>query len=215
MEIKPEGAGISIFETDLEVDFAPPVGYVEPVRPTPAPPATMASKLKIDLNSATPGSSRPGSALAGSAPGPSGDWESFKGRGETLNGRKTKGKGKSVRKIEGLAEGSRIYRTEFVIYLSVSFLASFVATAKPERLRQTTLTLMSRYQLPSMSHLASSSSVIIMCHTNRTRHRLVVVVRRHPLLFPSLLHSEVLATRSPEKRRAQRHPLQQKENRVQ
>ena len=30
MEIKPEGDGISIVETDLEVDFAPPVGYQEP-----------------------------------------------------------------------------------------------------------------------------------------------------------------------------------------
>lgn len=34
MEIKPEGVGISIVETDLEVDFAPPVGYQEP---TPVP----------------------------------------------------------------------------------------------------------------------------------------------------------------------------------
>ncbi|KAI9102834.1 ubiquitin fusion degradation protein 1 [Phlyctochytrium arcticum] len=30
METKPSGGGISIVETDLEVDFAPPVGYVEP-----------------------------------------------------------------------------------------------------------------------------------------------------------------------------------------
>jgi len=34
MEIKPPGVGISIVETDLEVDFAPPVGYQEP---TPQP----------------------------------------------------------------------------------------------------------------------------------------------------------------------------------
>ena len=34
MEIKPPGNGISIVETDLEVDFAPPVGYQEP---TPVP----------------------------------------------------------------------------------------------------------------------------------------------------------------------------------
>lgn len=32
MEAKPGGKGISIIETDLEVDFAPPVGYVEPER---------------------------------------------------------------------------------------------------------------------------------------------------------------------------------------
>ncbi|KAH6563121.1 hypothetical protein BASA61_006836 [Batrachochytrium salamandrivorans] len=30
METKPEGKGISIIETDLEVDFAAPLGYVEP-----------------------------------------------------------------------------------------------------------------------------------------------------------------------------------------
>lgn len=33
LEVKPDYAdhsGISIVETDLEVDFAPPVGYVEP-----------------------------------------------------------------------------------------------------------------------------------------------------------------------------------------
>ena len=34
MEIKPPEKGISIVETDLEVDFAPPVGYQEPA-PTP------------------------------------------------------------------------------------------------------------------------------------------------------------------------------------
>ena len=33
LEVKPHNedhSGISIIETDLEVDFAPPVGYVEP-----------------------------------------------------------------------------------------------------------------------------------------------------------------------------------------
>ncbi|KAJ9061302.1 ubiquitin fusion degradation protein [Entomophthora muscae] len=34
MEIKPEGRGISIIETDLEVDFAEPKGYIEPPRPS-------------------------------------------------------------------------------------------------------------------------------------------------------------------------------------
>ncbi|ORZ21042.1 ubiquitin fusion degradation protein UFD1 [Lobosporangium transversale] len=34
MEIRPPSVGISIVETDLEVDFAPPVGYQEP---TPVP----------------------------------------------------------------------------------------------------------------------------------------------------------------------------------
>lgn len=40
LNVKPhfeEHAGISIVETDLEVDFAPPVGYVEPSRPVSTP----------------------------------------------------------------------------------------------------------------------------------------------------------------------------------
>ena len=122
METSPGGAGISVLDTDLEVDFAAPVGYVEPERPKAAPPPTMASKLKIDLNSSSPSSSRPASALSGGFAGaPTGittvskggdQWESFKGKGETLGGRKTKGKGISHRKAEQVAEGSKIIRTE-------------------------------------------------------------------------------------------------------
>ncbi|KAJ3216038.1 ubiquitin fusion degradation protein [Dinochytrium kinnereticum] len=37
VEAKPGGKGISVVETDLEVDFAPPVGYVEPERVPRAP----------------------------------------------------------------------------------------------------------------------------------------------------------------------------------
>ncbi|KAG2020211.1 ubiquitin fusion degradation protein I [Coprinopsis cinerea AmutBmut pab1-1] len=122
METKPGGAGISVLDTDLEVDFAAPVGYVEPERPKPQAPPTMASKLKIDLNEHSPGSSRPGSSLSGGFAGTStgqptlskgGDhWESFKGKGETLSGRKTKGKGISHRKVEPVPEGSKIIRTD-------------------------------------------------------------------------------------------------------
>ncbi|KAJ7430727.1 ubiquitin fusion degradation protein UFD1-domain-containing protein [Mycena galericulata] len=121
METSPGGEGISVLDTDLEVDFAAPVGYVEPEKPKAAPPTTMASKLKIDLNSSSPGSSRPGSSLSGGFAGTSGQtavskggdqWESFKGKGETLAGRKTKGKGISVRKAEEVAEGSKIIRTD-------------------------------------------------------------------------------------------------------
>lgn len=129
METKPGGEGISVLDTDLEVDFAAPVGYVEPERPKAAPPSTMASKLKIDLNSHSPGSSRPGSSMAGAFAGTStgqtavskgGDhWESFKGKGETLAGRKTKGKGISHRKAEEVAEGSKIYRTEYVHLITI------------------------------------------------------------------------------------------------
>ncbi|KAK0451009.1 ubiquitin fusion degradation protein I [Armillaria borealis] len=122
METNPGGEGISVLDTDLEVDFAAPVGYVEPERPKAAPPSTMASKLKIDLDSASPGSSRPGSSLSGGFAGTGagsaavskdGDqWESFKGKGETLGGRKTKGRGISHRKVEEVAEGSKIIRSD-------------------------------------------------------------------------------------------------------
>lgn len=122
METHPGGEGISVLDTDLEVDFAAPVGYVEPERPKAVPQSTMASKLNIDLSSSTPGSSRPssslGGAFAGAAPrgaaiSKGGDhWESFKGKGETLSGRKTKGKGISHRKPEEAPEGSKIIRTE-------------------------------------------------------------------------------------------------------
>ncbi|KAK7693732.1 hypothetical protein QCA50_003304 [Cerrena zonata] len=122
METQPGGEGINVLDTDLEVDFAPPVGYVEPERPKPPPPTTMASKLNIDVNSSTPGSSRPSSSLGSTFPSAgmratqvskAGEqWESFKGKGETLGGRKTKGKGVSHRKIEDVESESKIIRTD-------------------------------------------------------------------------------------------------------
>jgi ubiquitin fusion degradation protein 1 len=123
METRPEGSGINILDTDLEVDFAAPKGYVEPKRPAPAPPPTMASKLNIDLDS-SPGSSRPASSLGGAFAGAGAthavskdgqNWEAFKGKGETLAGRRTKGKGVSVRKIEDHQLDSKIIRTEYVL----------------------------------------------------------------------------------------------------
>jgi len=39
-------------------------------------------------------------------------WESFKGKGESLNGRKTKGRGISQRGIENTMEGSKVFRTD-------------------------------------------------------------------------------------------------------
>ena len=115
METKPGGEGISILDTDLEVDFAPPVGYVEPERPKAAPQPTMASKLNIDLNSLTPGSSRPGSSMGGNplnTVSKGGDaWETFKGRGETLGGRKTKGRGITHKAPEQVSASSKIIRT--------------------------------------------------------------------------------------------------------
>lgn len=121
METHPGGEGISVLDTDLEVDFDAPVGYIEPERPKAAPQPTMASKLNIDLSSSTPGSSRPSSSMAGAFSGAAskagiskgGDqWESFKGKGETLGGRKTKGKGVSHRKAEEVPDDSKIIRTE-------------------------------------------------------------------------------------------------------
>ncbi|KAF7778649.1 hypothetical protein Agabi119p4_2994 [Agaricus bisporus var. burnettii] len=104
METKPGGEGISILDTDLEVDFAAPIGYVEPERPKASALPTMASRLNIDLNSNSPGQT---------AMSKDGDhWESFKGKGETLGGRKTKGKGISHRKVEEVPEGSKIIRTD-------------------------------------------------------------------------------------------------------
>lgn len=118
METTPEGNGISIIDTDLEVDFAAPVGYVEPERPAPAPIPTMADKLKIDLGGTTPasaGSTRPGSA-ASSRPGAGGSgdatpMESFTGVGQSLSGRRVKGKG-LAKKIEEVDTTSKISRHE-------------------------------------------------------------------------------------------------------
>ncbi|KAG8805740.1 ubiquitin fusion degradation protein, partial [Serendipita sp. 399] len=57
--------GISVFETDLEVDFATPKGWKEPPRPTPKPVETMASRLGLDVGKSPSGKSTP----AGSRPG--------------------------------------------------------------------------------------------------------------------------------------------------
>lgn len=138
METQPGGGGISVLDTDLEVDFAPPVGYVEPERPKPPPPSTMASKLNIDVNSSTPGSSRPASAMGGTfaagravAVSKGGDqWESFKGKGETLGGRKTKGKGISHRAAENVSEDSKIIRTEYVQSYLISWILLMAAVSQ-------------------------------------------------------------------------------------
>ncbi|EOR01291.1 Ubiquitin fusion degradation protein 1 [Wallemia ichthyophaga EXF-994] len=105
MEIDPESDSQSIFiiDTDLEVDFAPPKGYVEPAPKAREPQPTMASKMKIDTRAQedSPLSSRPNST----AP------EVFKGSGQTLGGRKTKGKG-LAKPIEKVDDSSKISRTD-------------------------------------------------------------------------------------------------------
>ncbi|PWN52377.1 UFD1-domain-containing protein [Violaceomyces palustris] len=118
MEITPDAEGIAIIETDLEVDFAPPKGYVEPTPQPRPPPPTMASKLNIDSNKvesipptrvSTPGSSGLGgggaqSGANGNLAGP------FRGGGQTLSGKKTKGK--KDKPIEQLDPFSMVRRTD-------------------------------------------------------------------------------------------------------
>lgn len=113
VDTKPEGPGISIIDTDLEVDFDTPVGYVEPPRPAPAPIPTMADKLKIDLGGTTLASadtSRPESSASMHTQG-SGEQaiESFTGVGQSLSGRRVKGKG-LAKKIEEVDPSSKINR---------------------------------------------------------------------------------------------------------
>ena len=114
MEITPNADGIAIIETDLEVDFAPPKGYVEPTPAPRPPPPTMASKLNIDANKlesipptrvSTPGSA--GNSAAGASAVQAGP---FKGSGQTLSGKKTKGK--KEKPIEQLDTFSMVRRTD-------------------------------------------------------------------------------------------------------
>ena len=102
MEITPLGPAISVIDTDVEVDFAAPLGYVEPdygkmARDAQAP--TMKDKFVIDTGRTEDVDARgsgtstpvPGSSKGGAvAPGP---WEAFKGSGASLGGKRIKGKG--------------------------------------------------------------------------------------------------------------------------
>ncbi|CAH7667469.1 ubiquitin fusion degradation protein UFD1-domain-containing protein [Phakopsora pachyrhizi] len=115
MELKPDDApGVSIFETDLEVDFAPPVGYVEPA-PTSIPVrSTMASKMNIntsDTQSVNARGSGTNTPSGSGSVGNSGAWEAFKGGGRTMGGKQVKGKGISKKKIEEVDASSKIFRT--------------------------------------------------------------------------------------------------------
>ncbi|KAF9944960.1 ubiquitin fusion degradation protein, partial [Modicella reniformis] len=84
MEIKPPGVGVSIVETDLEVDFAPPVGYQEPI-PTPRGRPVMESKMKKEVERiATPDSAKK---------------KPFEGQGQRLNPSGNKGKSKEVKNV--------------------------------------------------------------------------------------------------------------------
>ncbi|GAA6029224.1 hypothetical protein JCM8097_003576 [Rhodosporidiobolus ruineniae] len=125
MEIQPAGPAISVLDTDLEVDFAPPVGYVEPEykKPSELLPK-MSEKFKIDTKGTqevTPrgsGTSTPigggkgkGKAVEGAEGAATPDWEAFKGSGNSLGGKRVKGKGVKAKAIEQVDENSLIYRT--------------------------------------------------------------------------------------------------------
>jgi len=122
MEITPPGPAISCIDTDLEVDFAPPVGYVEPeYKPRGADLPTMAQKLGIDtkgmqeVDGKGSGTSTP---VGGKGKGKETEeeaaksFEAFRGSGNSLGGKRVKGKGVKAKAIEGVDEGSRIIRTE-------------------------------------------------------------------------------------------------------
>ncbi|EGG09771.1 uncharacterized protein MELLADRAFT_74324 [Melampsora larici-populina 98AG31] len=115
MELKPDDVpGVSIFETDLEVDFAAPVGYVEPTPVPRAPPPTLASKLNIDasgtqsVNARGSGTNTPSGSTVG---GGQTAWEAFTGGGRTMGGKSVRGKGVVKKKIEEVDASSKIFRT--------------------------------------------------------------------------------------------------------
>jgi len=131
MDIVPEADGIVIIETDLEVDFAAPKGYVEPAPAPRAPPPSMASKLKIDATktesvnasgSSTPGGPGVGAGGAGAGAGVrtpgrrgsssvgEGGAGAFRGAGQSLSGKKSKGK--KERPVEALDPHSLVRRTD-------------------------------------------------------------------------------------------------------
>ncbi|PWN23965.1 UFD1-domain-containing protein [Microstroma glucosiphilum] len=121
METVPDAESILIIDTDLEVDFAPPKGYVEPVAKPRPPPPTMASKLKIDNQKiesiSASGTSTPSTSgnaeradASGSGTSLGGLGGAFKGQGQSLSGKKSKGK--KDKPVEALDPFSMIRRTD-------------------------------------------------------------------------------------------------------
>lgn len=124
MEITPPGPAISVLDTDLEVDFAPPVGYVEPEykKPSESLPS-MRDKFNVDTKgvqdvdargsgTATPVSVGSKGKGKETDEAPAASWEAFKGTGNSLGGKRVKGKGVKAKAIEQVDENSRIFRTE-------------------------------------------------------------------------------------------------------
>jgi len=90
LETKP-GDAISVIETDVEVDFAPPPGYVEPSASKPASTATPAP-----AGTASP--TIPGASPTPTAPEPedTNKFVPFVGQGQTLRGRASPSAPKAV-----------------------------------------------------------------------------------------------------------------------
>lgn len=120
---KDAGGGISILDTDLPVDFEAPVGYKEPEYTKPSLPS-LKDKLKIDtsrkdeVDARGSGTSTPrGGAGSGAEAGGSGEeskpsWEAFKGSGQSIGGKRIRGKGIKAKKAEEVDATSRIARTD-------------------------------------------------------------------------------------------------------
>ena len=91
LETKP-GDAISVIETDVEVDFAPPPGYVEPAASKPA--STAATPAPAGTASPT----IPGASPAPAAPEPedANKFVPFAGQGQTLRGRPSPSAPKAV-----------------------------------------------------------------------------------------------------------------------
>lgn len=128
MEVQPDAAGISVLNTDLEVDFAPPVGYVEPERKPAAPIPTMKTKLNInvaetqDVDARGSGTSTPvpagrssGAATStGQATGTDtkpAPFEAFKGKGFSMAGKRVNGKGILAKPVQAVESESKIWKT--------------------------------------------------------------------------------------------------------
>ena len=112
MEITPPGPAISVLDTDLEVDFAAPLGYVEPeYKPRSAAP-TMKDKLLINTKGTDEVDGTGRGSGANTPNGSSGGGgRVFEGTGQSLGGKRVKGKGMK-KKIEALEADSKILRTE-------------------------------------------------------------------------------------------------------
>lgn len=111
LEVKPETdrMGVSMIETDVSVDFAPPVGYVEPQRVPPG----VAGGSRTGSGTSTPKSGHPGGLPAGGKVHPTGTMaaaigydnlapsstavpaSNFLGAGQRIGGRR-QGRGKAA-----------------------------------------------------------------------------------------------------------------------